>query len=263
MIKKFNSFHIVTLSPWPLIASIQISRLIIIVTFNNNNQIKTNNINLIEIVITFTIPTLWWKNTIKENNKEGTHHNKIIKGIKIGIIIFIISEVIFFISFFWAYFHSRTRPNIEIGQIWPPLSIKSFNPINVPLLNTVILIRSGFSITWSHHLILEKKINKSLKALKITLTIGVYFSLLQIIEYIQSEFSINDSSYGNIFFIATGFHGIHVLIGSTFILINIINIKKIFITNKQHIGFELSAWYWHFVDIVWLFLYLSIYWWGI
>lgn len=262
MIRKFNIFHIVTISPWPLLASLQICNTIIIVSYNNYIR-KTNSINLLNGITTCLIPTLWWKNTIKEANKEGTHLEKVREGIKIGIILFISSEVIFFLRFFWAYFHRRISPNIEIGQIWPPLEIKSFNPINVPLLNTIILVRSGFSITWSHHLLLEKKLEKSKKALLITLILGIYFSILQSIEYQQSEFSLNDSSYGTIFFIATGFHGIHVLIGSTFILVNILNIKIIYFTKNHHIGFEIAAWYWHFVDVIWLFLYLSIYWWGV
>lgn len=225
------------------------------------SQTKINNITILIILI--IIPLYWWKNIIKETNKEGIHFKKIIKGLKIGIILFIISEIMFFLSFFWAYFHIRIRPNIEIGQLWPPIEIKSFNPTNVPLLNTIILIRSGFSITWSHHLILENKIKKAYITLKITFMLGAYFSILQIIEYYQAEFSLNDSFYGTIFFIATGFHGIHVLIGSTFILINIIIIKKKYLTKNHHIGFEISAWYWHFVDIIWLFLYLAVYWWRV
>lgn len=260
--RKFNKFHIVNQRPWPLLTSMQISNLIIIITYNNN-IIKTKLINFYCLIRIVIIPLIWWKNTFIETNKEGIHQQKTIKGIKTGILLFIVSEILFFFSFFWVYIHTGIRPRIEVGQIWPPTEIKSFNPINVPLLNTIILVRSGFSITWSHHLILKNKLKKSLKALKATLILGLYFSTLQIIEYNQAEFSLRDSSYGAIFFIATGFHGIHVIIGSSFIMINILYINKIFLTKNHHLGFELAAWYWHFVDIIWLLLYLLVYWWGI
>lgn len=261
MIIKFNPFHLVTRRPWPLMSSIQIYRLIIITIFNNYIK-TTKNINFISTIFLIAISFKWWKNINREANKEGLHIKKTIKGIKIGILLFILSEIIFFARFFWSYFHSRIRPNVEIGQIWPPIEVKTFNPINVPLLNTIILVRSGFSITISHHLLIENKYKNRKNILILTFLLGFYFSLLQIIEYKQAEFCINDSAYGTIFFIATGFHGVHVLIGSSFIFIITISIKKILITKKHHIGFEIAAWYWHFVDIVWLFLYLSIYWWG-
>lgn len=260
MIIKFNKFHLVTQRPWPILVSIQLwSTMLNVVIIN---QIK-NNKTLINIAILILISFMWWNNTIKETNEEGIHQNKTIRRIKIGILMFIISEVMFFTRFFWSYFHSIIRPNVELGQSWPPKEIKTFNPINVPILNTIILIRSGFSITHAHHLMIKNKINKAVKMITITVIIGIYFSALQGIEYMQAEFSINDSSYGTTFFIATGFHGIHVLVGSSYIIINLLIIKKIYLTKINHIGFEIATWYWHFVDVVWLFLYISVYWWGI
>lgn len=261
MIIKFNKFHIVTQRPWPILSSIQIWSIIILMVYINQFKIKKKILLSFITVLTITA-IMWWNNTIKETLIEGAHQNITIKGIKKAILLFILSEIIFFLSFFWSYFHERISPNVEIGQIWPPYEIKTFNPINVPILNTIILIRSGFSITWSHHLIIENKLKKSKITLILTLVLGVYFSMLQIIEYKQSEFSNHDSSYGTIFFIATGFHGLHVIIGSTFIIINVLKINKFTLNQKNHIIFELSAWYWHFVDVVWLFLYLSVYWWG-
>jgi len=181
--------------------------------------------------------------------------------LKLGIILFITSEVFFFVSFFWGYFHRRLSPNIDIGQIWPPYFINSFNPINVPLLNTIILLSSGVSVTWSHHAILKNQMKKANFSLLLTVLLGLYFSLLQGIEYFQAEFCIRDSIYGSRFFIATGFHGLHVIIGSTFLLICYIRIKNFEFSSNHLIGFEAAAWYWHFVDIVWIFLYISIYWW--
>jgi cytochrome c oxidase subunit 3 len=204
---------------------------------------------------------IWWKNTSFEANKEGLHQKKITNTIKKSIILFIVSEVLFFLRFFWSFFHSGISPSIEIGIMWPPQRIKPFNPINVPLLNTIILIRSGFSVTWSHHEIIKKNLKKTIKALTVTIILGAYFTALQSIEYIQAEFALADSCFGTIFFIATGFHGAHVLIGTTFLIINLIFLEKIILSSKHHIGFEIAAWYWHFVDVVWLFLYLSVYWW--
>lgn len=261
MIKKFNPYHIVTIRPWPTLSSIQTQTLMIssISLLSKKTGVIVILINFIRINI---IASIWWKNTLTEARKEGIHLIKTKKNIKIRILIFISSEVLFFSRFFWAYFHAGRRPNVEIGQIWPPNKVESFNPINVPLLNTIILVRSGFSVTWTHHAILEKSIGKRKNILLITCLLGGYFSVLQKMEYDQSQFSINDSSYGTIFFIATGFHGIHVIIGTTFLLVNYFFLKKMLVRNSHHIGFELAAWYWHFVDVVWLVLYLSIYWWG-
>lgn len=261
MINKLNTFHLVSLRPWPILSSNQIYRVITTIVFSLS--IKPNK--YINIILTLTLlinPIIWWKNIIKETVKEGIHLKKTQKRIKIGIMLFILSEILFFFSFFWSYFHRIIRPNTEIGQIWPPIKIKAFNPVNVPLLNTIILIRSGFSITWSHHEILKNNLKKCKKSILITLALGAYFTTLQAIEYKQAEFSINDSSYGTVFFISTGFHGAHVLIGSIFIIVNIFLINKILLNKKTHKGFEIAAWYWHFVDVVWLFLYISIYWWG-
>lgn len=210
----------------------------------------------------FIISFEWWKDLVRESKNQGFHNIKVINRLKIGIILFISSEVLFFFRFFWAYFHRRSRPNIEIGQTWPPFYINSFNPINVPLLNTIILLSSGVSITWTHHSIINNIKNQAVYSLIFTVMLGIYFSNLQAIEYIQSEFSIADSIYGASFFIATGFHGIHVLIGTSFLIFILIRISKIDYSRTHIIGFEIAAWYWHFVDIVWLFLYLSIYWWG-
>jgi len=257
---KFHQFHIVTLRPWPIINSLIAWNLVISIAHSfesTNNYLITFN-----LIFTSIIAKIWWSNIFKETTYQGFHQIKVINGLKIGIILFIVSEILFFTSFFWAYFHSRIRPNIEIGIIWPPTYIKPFDPINVPLLNTIILISSGISITWRHHSINKNKLSASKIRIIITCILGLLFRVLQAIEYLQSPFSISDSTYGSTFFLATGFHGIHIIIGTTFLLVclNQINNKKISITHL--VGFEIASWYWHFVDVVWLFLYLSIYWWG-
>lgn len=185
-------------------------------------------------------------------------------GLKWGIILFITSEVFFFISFFWRYFHSRLAPTIQLGLSWPPAHIIPFSPFKIPLLNTILLITSGLSITWSHHRLINKTFNQTANGLLITIYLGINFSIIQAYEYFIATFTIKSSVYGATFFIATGFHGLHVIIGIIFLLVNYLRIIAKFnhLTPNHHLGFEIAAWYWHFVDIVWLFLYLSIYWWG-
>lgn len=260
MINKFHPFHIVTLRPWPIVGAFSAWNFTSIIAISFNSKI--NIIFIFSLICIIIISTAWWKDVARESTYQGFHQFIVESGLKIGIILFIASEVLFFTSFFWSYFHSSIRPNMEIGQRWPPTFIKSFDPINVPLLNTIILIRSGVSVTWSHHAILSNYKKEAIFSLIITCLLGIYFTILQAIEYIQAEFSISDSSYGSTFFIATGFHGIHVLIGTSFLLISLFRLNYLSNPPTHIIGFELAAWYWHFVDIVWLFLYISIYWWG-
>lgn len=168
----------------------------------------------------------------------------------------------FFISFFWAFFHSSLSTTIELGLFWPPTGVENFDPFKIPLLNTIILLTSGLSVTWAHHRILNKNFSQAFWRLFLTIFLGTYFSILQLLEYSEAEFSIADSTYGSTFFIATGFHGLHVLIGTLFLIVCFIRQNNLHFSNFRHFGFEAAAWYWHFVDVIWLFLFISIYWWG-
>lgn len=181
-------------------------------------------------------------------------------GLKWGIILFIVSEVLFFVSFFWAFYHSRLSPVYDLGSVWPPVGVEVFNPFQVPLLNTAILLASGVSVTWAHHSLVEGDYNSANLALFVTVILGVYFTGLQWYEYQEAGFRISDSVYGSIFFIGTGFHGFHVLVGTIFLIVCLV--RSIFWHYREvhHFGFEAAAWYWHFVDVVWLFLYVRIYW---
>lgn len=253
-----HTFHLVSISPWPIIISFRLfnNLISIIIWFH-----KINYLILISIPCTLLCIYQWWRDVIRESTFQGSHTLLVFKGLRIGIILFIISEIFFFISFFWAYFHSSLAPSIEIGQLWPPQGIKPFNPFDIPLINTIILISSGITITWSHHSILNKNFFERNKRLILTVILGLYFTLLQIIEYYESPFSIADSIYGSSFFIATGFHGLHVIIGTIFLFICLLRINYLHFSKTHHFGFEAAAWYWHFVDVIWLFLYISIYWW--
>nr|QWB85656.1 cytochrome c oxidase subunit III [Sarmydus sp. N117] len=257
---KNHPFHLTDISPWPLSGALgaMITMMGIIKWFHFNEK------NLIMIGISVTILTMyqWWRDITREATLQGLHTYNVTIGLRWGMILFITSEVFFFISFFWNFFHSSLSPNIELGMIWPPKGIQSFNPIEIPLLNTLILLSSGLTITWAHHSLMENNYIQALQGLSLTIILGVYFTFLQAYEYLEAPFSISDSIFGSSFFIATGFHGIHVIIGTTFLLVCLMRLSLDHFSPIHHFGFEAAAWYWHFVDVVWLFLYISIYWWG-
>nr|AKH90808.1 cytochrome c oxidase subunit III [Rhinogobio typus] len=197
----------------------------------------------------------------KEPSKAITHP-PVQKGLRYGMILFITSEVFFFLGFFWAFYHSSLAPTPELGGCWPPTGITTLDPFEVPLLNTAVLLASGVTVTWAHHSIMEGERKQAIQSLTLTILLGFYFTALQAMEYYEAPFTIADGVYGSTFFVATGFHGLHVIIGSTFLAVCLIRQIQYHFTSEHHFGFEAAAWYWHFVDVVWLFLYVSIYWWG-
>lgn len=255
-----HPYHLVDYRPWPLTGAIGTITLVtgLIKWFHNLN------INLLILGYFIVLLTIyqWWRDICREGTFQGKHTILVSKGLRWGIILFIVSEIFFFISFFWAFFHRRLSPNIEIGSIWPPINITPFNPFQIPLLNTIILITSGITVTWAHHALIENNYTQTSQRLFITIILGIYFTILQAYEYIEAPFTIADSVYGSTFFLATGFHGLHVIIGTIFLLICFFRHLNNHFSRNHHFGFEAAAWYWHFVDVVWLFLYISIYWWG-
>lgn len=260
IIKRDHSFHLVDLSPWPLTGATGA----FILTTGIVKWFQEININLFlfGIIIIALTCIQWWRDIRREGTFQGLHTSIVAKGLRWGIILFITSEVLFFFSFLWAFFHRSLAPSIEIGLIWPPRGVLPFNPFQVPLLNTIILLGSGVTVTWAHHRIIENNFSQAFLGLLLTVTLGVYFTSLQALEYWEASFTISDSAYGSTFFIATGFHGIHVIIGTTFLIVCLSRHIKSHFSRNHHFGFEAAAWYWHFVDVVWLFLYISIYWWG-
>lgn len=255
-----HPFHLVNISPWPLTGSIGAISITtgIIIWFHQYRILLL----FIGLIITSLTIFQWWRDIVRETTFQG-HHTTIVQyGIQWGIILFIVSEIFFFISFFWGFFHRSLSPTIELGANWPPFGLTPFNPFQIPLLNTIILLSSGISVTWCHHSLLENNHQQALQSLLLTIILGIYFTILQAYEYLEAPFCIADSIYGRSFFIATGFHGLHVIIGTLFLTICFIRIIKNHFSKTRHFGFEAAAWYWHFVDVVWLFLYVSIYWWG-
>nr|AVE15546.1 cytochrome c oxidase subunit III [Mantidae JZ-2017] len=257
-----HPYHLVTYSPWPIITAVSI--MLGMMGFIKFSY-EFSNINLMmmaSLVLLILTIMQWWRDVIRESTYQGYHTKEVMTGLRWGMILFIISEVFFFISFFWTFYHSSLAPNIELGVMWPPMGISPFNPLQVPLLNTTVLLASGITITWSHHGLLENNYNQATQGLMFTIMLGLYFTALQIYEYDEAPFSIADSVFGSSFFVATGFHGIHVIIGTTFLITCMLRMMYKHFTANHHFGFEAAAWYWHFVDVVWLFLYVSIYWWG-
>lgn len=204
----------------------------------------------------------WFRDIVVESTFEGNHTAKVQTGLRFGMVLFIVSEIMFFFAFFWAFFHSSLSPAVAIGCVWPPMGIETLNPWEVPFLNTLILLSSGVSITWAHRAIIAGNRANTIIGLGITILLGIIFTLCQLFEYITAPFGINDGVYGSVFYMATGFHGFHVFVGTTFLVVCLLRQVFYHFTIEHHFGFEAAAWYWHFVDVVWLFLFTSIYWWG-
>ena len=255
-----HPFHLVDKSPWPLLRTFSVITLV----RGLAKWFHTFNINLtiLGLITTSLVIIQWWRDVIREGTFQGLHTSLVGIGLRWGIILFIASEVLFFVSFFWAFFHRSLAPAVELGRAWPPIGIKPFNPFQIPLLNTAILLASGVTVTWAHHALIENNFTQGAQGLSATVILGLYFSSLQALEYFEAPFSIADAVYGTTFFVATGFHGLHVIIGTSFLLICLFRHLNFHFSESHHFGFEAAAWYWHFVDVVWLFLFISIYWWG-
>nr|YP_009503078.1 cytochrome c oxidase subunit III [Anomalurus pelii]ASM91417.1 cytochrome c oxidase subunit 3 [Anomalurus pelii] len=260
MTHQTHPYHMVNPSPWPLTGALSAFLL-------TSGLALWFHFNLTTVLIMGMLANLmtmyqWWRDVVRESTYQGHHTFNVQKGLRYGMILFIISEVLFFTGFFWAFYHSSLAPTHDLGGSWPPTGIIPLNPLEVPLLNTSVLLASGVSITWAHHSLMQENRTQMIQALSITIILGLYFTLLQTSEYFETPFTISDGIYGSTFFMATGFHGLHVIIGSTFLIVCLLRQLTYHFTSQHHFGFEAAAWYWHFVDVVWLFLYVSIYWWG-
>lgn len=260
MINQHHPYHIVYPRPWPILTGLSaFSMLTGRVLWMRT---KTNTLIILRTLATIICCSQWWRDVSRERSFQGFHSNLVINGLRWGIILFITSEVLFFFSFFWAFFHRRLAPNLELGLLWPPLGLQAINPFQVPLLNTTVLLASGISVTLRHHELIKKN-NKIRKIfLNVTIMLGFYFTCLQGWEYWEASYTLRDSRFGSTFFLATGFHGFHVLIGTIFLFFSLIRHNINLLSNRHHIGFEAAIWYWHFVDVVWLFLYRFLYWWS-
>nr|YP_007374579.1 cytochrome c oxidase subunit III [Caecilia volcani]ACS37033.1 cytochrome c oxidase subunit III [Caecilia volcani] len=260
MAHQAHAYHMVDPSPWPLTGAVAA----LMLTSGLAMWFHFSSMTILCLGFMVLILTMyqWWRDITREATFQGHHTTIVQQGLRYGMVLFIVSEVFFFLGFFWAFYRASLAPTIELGECWPPTGISPLDPFEVPLLNTAVLLASGVTVTWAHHSIMVNNRKEAIHALILTVTLGLYFTALQAMEYFEAPFAISDGIYGSTFFVATGFHGLHVIIGSTFLVVCLTRQILYHYTSKHHFGFEAAAWYWHFVDVVWLFLYVSIYWWG-
>ena len=257
-----HPFHLVSPSPWPIFTSFSLLTLTTSVVLTMQGFDVSQNFLNISLLVLISSMSFWFRDVISESTYQGFHTLAVQRGLNMGIGLFIVSEALFFLAIFWTFFHSALSPNIEMGAKWPPMGVESINPYELPFLNTVILLSSGFTVTYAHHSIIRGNRSGALYGLVLSVLLAIYFTVLQGVEYTVSSFTISDSTYASCFYFGTGFHGIHVMIGTAFIAVGLWRVLAYHSTDNHHLGLESSLLYWHFVDIVWLLLFLSIYYWG-
>jgi cytochrome c oxidase subunit 3 len=257
-----HPYHLVNPSPWPFVISFGLFFFTFGIAMYFHNYTGGLVLTFTGFIIIILTMYTWFRDIVREAVFEGQHTIQVQLGLRNGMLLFIFSELLFFMSFFWAFFHAALAPTPEIGSLWPPLGIETISAWGVPLLNTLILLTSGATITWAHHSLILGDRRNTILSLIITIGLAVFFTLIQAYEYVESSFSISDSVYGTTFFLLTGFHGLHVIVGTIFILVSLLRLINGHFTKTHHFGFEAAAWYWHFVDVVWLFLFVAVYWWG-
>ncbi|MEJ8571770.1 cytochrome c oxidase subunit 3 [Microbaculum marinum] len=265
---KHHDYHLVEPSPWPFVGALSgFVSATGMVMFMHDMGPWVLIVGLLGVAYTMIS---WWRDVIREAEVEG-HHTPVVQlHLRYGMILFIASEVMFFVAWFWAYFDASLFTGEAIqysrveatGGVWPPVGIETFDPWHLPLLNTLILLTSGTTVTWAHHSLLHNDRNGLKWGLICTVILGVLFSFVQAFEYAHADFAFGGNIYGATFFMATGFHGAHVLIGSIFLIVCLFRVFAGHFKPDHHFGFEAAAWYWHFVDVVWLFLFICIYIWG-
>lgn len=254
-----HPFHLVSPSPWPLYTSISLFLLTSSAALFMHGFEFFGYIVIINLINVAYSMGLWFRDVISEGTYLGNHTSAVQRGLNIGVGLFIVSEVFFFLAIFWAFFHSSISPSVELGTQWPPMGIEAINPFELPLLNTVILLSSGVTVTYAHHSLIHGNRKGALYGTGATILLAILFTGLQGLEYSVSSFTISDSVYGSCFYFGTGFHGLHVIIGTIFLAVGFWRILAYHFTDHHHLGLESGILYWHFVDVVWLFLYIAVY----
>lgn len=257
-----HQFHLVDPSPWPLLASLGAFMLTTGLVSYMHKMSGGFGLFINGFILILFVMYVWWRDVVREATYEEQHTFAVQRGLRLGMILFIVSEVMFFFAFFWAFFHSSLAPVFNIGGVWPPKAIIAMNTYTIPLTNTFILLSSGATVTWAHHAIILNAKRHTIIALIYTIALAALFTYFQGLEYVSAPFNISDGIYGSCFYMATGFHGFHVFVGTIALIVSFVRIVLNHSTNTHHFGFESAIWYWHFVDVVWLFLFINIYWWG-
>ncbi len=263
-------YHLVDPSPWPIIGALGgglfLAGIVFAAHYGNYWVMGAGG-----AIIAFVMFN-WWRDVLRESRTPGLHSPIVQLGLRYGMTLFIASEVMFFVGFFWAFFHYALYPSHVLhpsdvtaaaNAVWPPPGIETFDPFKIPFLNTMILLLSGCTVTWAHHSLIEGDRRHMIMGLGITILLGMCFTSLQVVEYSNAPFHFAGGGiYPSVFFLATGFHGFHVLVGTSFLIVCWLRARAGQFTPERHFGFEAAAWYWHFVDVVWLFLFVFIYVWG-
>ena len=262
--EKNHDYHILEPSAWPLLGALAGFTLLFgaVLFFHD----ITPWIMVVGFLFTFYVMYGWWADVVREG-EAGDHTHVVQIGLRYGVLLFIISEVMFFLAWFWSFFKHALYPmgpeSPAVDGQWPPAGIETFDPWHLPLINTLILLCSGAAATWAHHAIAHENNREDMKwGLILAVALGLIFTAFQIYEYTHAGFGFAGNIYGANFFMATGFHGFHVVIGTIFLAVCLFRLMAGHFTQESHVGFEAAAWYWHFVDVVWLFLFASIYIWG-
>jgi len=263
-----HPYHLVEPSVWPLLGALSAGVLAVGgVLFMHDVTPWLVPLGFAMVILTMFV---WWRDVIKEATFEG-HHTPIVQlGLRYGMALFIASEVMFFSAFFWAFFDASLFTDEAIqysrveftGGVWPPQGVEVFDAFDLPLLNTLVLLLSGCTVTWAHYALVNGDRQGLLQGLAITILLGALFTGIQAYEYSHAAFGFTDGIYSSTFYMATGFHGAHVLIGTIFLIVCYFRALKGHFKPDHHFGFEAAAWYWHFVDVVWLFLFICVYVWG-
>lgn len=257
-----HPFHLVSPSPWPLYTCISLLTLTTSGVLTIHGFSEAGYFLTLAFISVISSMSFWFRDVISEGTYLGNHTLAVQKGLNMGVALFIASEALFFVAIFWAYFHSALAPAVELGAQWPPIGIEAINPFELPLLNTVILLSSGVTVTYAHHSLIQGNRSGAIYGLIYTVFLALIFTALQGVEYSVSSFTISDGAFGSCFYFGTGFHGLHVIIGTAFISVGLWRVLAYHCTENHHLGLESSILYWHFVDVVWLFLFISIYYWG-
>ncbi len=255
-----HDYHLVDPSPWPAVGALGAFCLalgFILLMYDMGPWLF-----VIGVVVVLYTMYVWWRDVVREGEFQG-HHSPVVQiGLRYGMVLFIISEVMFFVAWFWAYFNSSLFPTPQVGNIWPPEGVEVFNPWHLPFVNTMLLLLSGTTVTWAHHALQHDDRKGLVQGLICTVVLGALFTCVQAWEYAHAPFAFTGGIYGSTFFMATGFHVAHVIIGTIFLTVCLVRATIGHFKANQHFGLEAAAWYWHFVDVVWLFLFSCIYWWG-
>jgi cytochrome c oxidase subunit 3 len=266
---KQHDYHILPPSIWPFTTAIGVFLMLFgaVLGFHGDAGFFSDYwLFLVGFVIVLYNMFGWWSDVVSESS-AGDHTPVVRLSLRYGFILFIMSEIMFFAAWFWSFFKHAMYPmgpdSPMVDGVWPPVGIETFDPWHLPLINTLILLCSGAAATWAHHALVHENNRKDMKnGLILAILLGVLFTVLQAYEYSHAAFGLAGNIYGANFYMATGFHGLHVIIGTIFLFVCLMRAYKGHFTPEKHVGFEAAIWYWHFVDVVWLFLFLSIYIWG-